>query len=121
VVGAPHGAQVEQTGWATGPDEPLTSALHPLHGWTVADEPRAPGGTAFTRWATVPRLTAGVSGTAVYAAIAVLTAEPALSADVVVEASGDADSVEVRWADDGTVTRIAFAPLAVTHARPEAG
>jgi hypothetical protein len=118
VVGAPPGSRVEQTGWATGPGDAVASSLQPLLGWVSADEPRAPGGTAFTRWATVPRLTAEASGTAVYAAIAVLAAEPA-AADVV--ASGGGDVVEVRWADDGTVTRVAFAPLAVTHVRQEAG
>ncbi|MFE6162657.1 DUF2264 domain-containing protein [Streptomyces sp. NPDC056486] len=117
VVGAPHGARVTHTGWATGPEEPLLSALHPLHGWTGQDEQRAPQGTAFTRWARVPRLTAEAEGTALYAALATLTAEqePAALAEAVTVVSATADTVEVRWADDGSLTRIAFAPLTVEH------
>ncbi|MFJ8666407.1 DUF2264 domain-containing protein [Streptomyces sp. NPDC093600] len=117
VVGAPHGARVTQTGWATGPDESLHSALHPLHGWSGRDEQRAPQGTAFTRWALLPRLTAGTEGTALYAALATLTAEPepAPLAEAVTEVRARADAVEVRWADDGSRTRIAFEPLTVEH------
>lgn len=117
VVGAPHGARVTHTGWATGPEEDLLSALHPLHGWTGQDEQRAPQGTAFTRWARMPRLTAETEGTAVYAALATLTGEPhpTSSADAATVVSATADTVEVRWADDGSVTRIAFDPLTVEH------
>ena len=119
VVGAPYDTWVEQTGWATGPDEPVISALHPLHGWTGSDEPAAPSGTAFTRWASVPRLTAPASGTAsntaLYAGLAVLTATPVRLADVATVAAVAADSIEVRWADDGSVTRIAFAPFDVAQ------
>ncbi|WP_434588203.1 DUF2264 domain-containing protein [Streptomyces sp. A5-4] len=117
VVGAPPGARVAQTGWATDPAEPLLSALHPLHGWTGQDRPRAPRGTAFTPWADLPRLTAAAEGTAVYAALATLTGEPrpeALAA-AVTAVSVAGDRVEVRWADDGSVTRIAFEPLTVEH------
>ncbi|MGW7084574.1 DUF2264 domain-containing protein [Streptomyces sp. NPDC054871] len=117
VVGAPRGARITHTGWATGPEERLLSALHPLHGWTGQDEQRAPQGTAFTRWARLPRLTAETEGTAVYAALATLTAEPApaplAEAATVVSVTGEA--VEVRWTDDGSVTRIAFEPLGVEH------
>lgn len=117
VVGAPRGARVTQTGWATGPEEPLLSALHPLHGWSGQDEQRAPQGTAFTRWARMPRLTAEAEGTAVYAALATLCAEPepAPLADAATVESATEDAVEVRWADDGSVTRIAFEPLRVEH------
>lgn len=117
VVGAPHGARVTHTGWAAGPEETLVSALHPLHGWTDHDEQRAPQGTAFTRWAHVPRLTAEAEGMAVYAALAVLTAEPDPTplADTATVVSATRDSIEVRWTDDGSVTRIAFEPLAVEH------
>jgi len=123
VVGAPYGAQVEQTGWATGADEALVSALHPLHGWTGQDEVRAPMGTAFVAWARVPRLTAEAFGTMVYAALATLTAEqePALEpgslAAAVTEVTVGTDNLEVRWADNGSVTRIAFEPLTVQHRR----
>ncbi|AXK35264.1 DUF2264 domain-containing protein [Streptomyces armeniacus] len=117
VTGAPPGARVSQTGWATGDgtdrgDGPLRSALHPLHGWTGSDTVRAPQGTAYTRWARVPRLTADAPpDTGLYAALATLTAEPepaplAEAAEVLAAGPG---SVEVRWADDGARTRIAFA------------
>ncbi|MEU5001199.1 DUF2264 domain-containing protein [Streptomyces sp. NPDC021622] len=117
VIGAPHGARVTHTGWATGPEENLHSALHPLHGWTAQDEQRAPQGTAFTRWARMPRLTAGTEGTSLYAALALLTAEPepAPLADAVTAVDATADGVEVRWADDGSTTLISFEPLAVEH------
>ncbi|MEU6762000.1 DUF2264 domain-containing protein [Streptomyces sp. NPDC046853] len=117
VVGAPYGARLTHTGWATGPEEPLLSVLHPLHGWTGRDERRAPQGTAFTPWARLPRLTAEAVGTAVFAALALLTAEPepASAADAATVVSATADTVEVRWSDDGSVTRIAFAPLTVEH------
>lgn len=117
VLGAPPGARVRQTGWATGPDEAVRSALHGLHGWQTQDELRAPQGTAFTRWAVVPRLTANVEGTAVFAALATLTAEPGATplSGAVSEVRVDGDTVEVRWADDGSATRIAFEPLTVDH------
>lgn len=111
VVGAPPDTTVEHTGWATGPDEMLRSTLLPLSGWTTRDEPRAPAGTAFTRWATVPRLTAPVSDV-VYAAMAALTSDddtpltpPAVHATT--------DTLDVTW-PDGRTTRIAFVPFSVT-------
>lgn len=125
VVGAPAGARLTQSGWATGPDEPLVSTLHGLYGWTGRDSVRAPQGTAFTRWALVPRLTADVEGTAVFVALAALTGEPGpgpgpdIASVVRVDADPDADpatgTVEARWADDGSTTRIIFDPLAVDH------
>lgn len=108
VVGAPFGAGVEQTGWATGPEK---SSLMALHGWTGQDEVRAPQGTAFTAWAHLPRLTAKAHGTALFAALAALTEETA--AEVTAATS---DSIEVRWAD-GTLAWIAFDPLTVTLSR----
>ncbi len=114
VVGAPPRTQVELTGWATDPEASPRSALRSLYGWTGQDELRAPQGTAFTRWAVVPRLTAGTTGTAVYAALATLTAEPLALDDVVDEVTGGPDSLEVRWADDALV-RVEFDPLSVTH------
>jgi len=120
VVGAPHGAGVEQTGWATGRDEAVRSALHPLHSWTGQDEVRAPAGTAFVPWARVPRLTAeAATGTTLYAALATLTEEPEPEplAAAVTEVIADADSVAVRWADNGSLTRIAFEPVTVEHRR----
>lgn len=118
VVGAPPGARVVQTGWATGPDGGVRSELHALHGWTghsAEDGVRAPQGTAYTPWARVPRLTApAAGGTAVYACLALLTGEE--EAEPLAEAAGveaaDAHGVTVRWAD-GTVTRVRFEPLSV--------
>ena len=117
VLGAPDGARVEQTGWATGRDDALTSALHGLYGWESRDEVRAPQGTAYTPWAVVPRLSASATGSAVLVALASLTAEPhAAPLDSVVDAvTVDGDVVEVRLAEDGTTTRIGFEPVTVTH------
>jgi hypothetical protein len=109
VVGPPD-ARVELTGWATGPDEALGSALWPLLGWSGRDSVTAPAGTAFVRWARIPRLTAEVSGTTVFAAVAVLGEE--LGDEPVATAEGDLDGVVVTWVDGG-VTRVGFAPLRV--------
>ncbi|GAB3001797.1 DUF2264 domain-containing protein [Saccharothrix stipae] len=116
VVGAPAGAGVELTGWAVGRDEPLRSALHPLHGWDFADEAVAPGGTAFTPSARVPRLRGTTTGTSVHAALAVLTAEPGPPdlTDVVTVVAAGSDAVEVHWSD-GRVTLVSFVPLEVVH------
>ncbi|MBC9717570.1 DUF2264 domain-containing protein [Streptomyces sp. TRM66268-LWL] len=108
VLGAPDGARVEQTGWAVGDRDALHSGLYPLHGWTDGDEQRAPQGTAFTQWASMPRLSAPARGE-VYAALAVL-AESAPQ-EPPVEST---DGLEFSWAD-GARTRISFAPLSVTH------
>ncbi|MFE7459058.1 DUF2264 domain-containing protein [Streptomyces sp. NPDC057554] len=141
VLGAPDGARAELTGWATEPGGPVRSQLYGLHGWETREEVRAPQGTAFTRWAVLPRLAADTTGTAVLVALASLTAEPpeppsgprptagpAHSADpletVVDEVEvrrrtgPDGVTVEVRWAEDGTRTRIAFGrgTVAVDHA-----
>ncbi|MFF7604612.1 DUF2264 domain-containing protein [Streptomyces parvulus] len=125
VVGAPPGARLTHTGWATGPEEPLVSALHGLHGWFPGTETvRAPQGTAFVPWAELPRLSGQAGGTTVHVCVAVLTGEPVnvSPADAVtaVEAGGDG-SVEVVWADDAARTRISFHPVHVTHARGAAG
>ncbi|CAL9606205.1 hypothetical protein SUDANB58_05540 [Streptomyces sp. enrichment culture] len=118
VTGAPAGARVEHTGWATGPDEPLVSALHGLHGWEGAPERiRAPQGTAYTRWARMPRLTGAAGGTSVHVCLAALAAAPGPGplADAVTEVvAGDAEVVAV-WAEGGVRTRIRFDPVRVTH------
>ncbi|WP_181773688.1 DUF2264 domain-containing protein [Amycolatopsis pittospori] len=106
VVGAPPGARVELTGWATDPEE--KSILRALHGWTGQDELRAPQGTAFTRWAVVPRLTGETPG--IHAALTSLSLEPLEDVEVTVEA----DVLVVRWAD-GAVSRVGFEPLEVSH------
>jgi hypothetical protein len=117
VTGAPEGARVTHTGWATGPDEPLTSALHAVYGWDDDPEPvHAPAGTAYTRWARVPRLTGRAGGTTLHVCLATLTAEPgpAPLAEAIGDAVADGDGVEVTWAADGARTRVGFAPLTVS-------
>ncbi len=128
VTGAPPGARVRLTGWATPPqqdgpsgEEPVTGRLHGLHGWSGTGRPstlRAPQGTAFTRWALVPSLTGDVRGTALFAALASLAPggasapeDPALEAAADLVSAGR-DSLEVRWASDGARTRITFTPQA---------
>ncbi|MCW7945091.1 hypothetical protein AAW14_24525 [Streptomyces hygroscopicus] len=117
VVGAPDGSRVTLTGWATGPDEPLVSQLHGLCGWDAGPEPvRAPQGTAYTRWAQVPRLVGRAGGTSVHVCLATLTGEPdpAPLAAAVAEVVADGDGVEVTWARDGSRLRIGFRPVAVS-------
>jgi hypothetical protein len=109
VLGAPAGAHVEQTGWAT----ELPSALFPLHGWTTQDQVRAPQGTAFVSWALIPRL-AGTSG--LCASVAVLGAEPDSAPASVVAVSST--SLTVRWADE-TLTAVDFDPLTVSSPATE--
>ncbi len=117
VLGAPDGARVEQTGWATGRDDTVASALHGLHGWDSRDTVRAPQGTAYTPWAEVPRLSGPAKGTTVLVALASLTADPdaAPLGTVVSEVGVEGDTVTVSWADDGSTTRIRFEPLTVAH------
>ncbi|WP_163510568.1 DUF2264 domain-containing protein [Fodinicola acaciae] len=110
VVGAPHGARFEQTGWAVGPEESLVSALLPLHGWETQDEVRAPHGTAYTPWAVMPRLSSGRTG--IFVALASLSTENSLAgavSDVVVEDT----TVQVRWSD-AAETRVCFDPFRVS-------
>ncbi|MFE3518486.1 DUF2264 domain-containing protein [Streptomyces sp. NPDC059166] len=119
VLGAPAGARAEQTGWATDPRGAVRSSLQGLYGWEEPEEVRAPQGTAYTRWAVLPRLGADVEGTQLLVALASLTAEPA-SGPLAAAVSGvnvDGDTAEVAWAEDGALTRVSFAPLAVTHGR----
>ncbi|MEU2573669.1 DUF2264 domain-containing protein [Streptomyces anulatus] len=121
VLGAPDGARAELTGWATDPGGTVRSRLRGLHGWEGPENVRAPQGTAYAPWVTVPRLAADVSGTVVLAALASLTAEPGATpeadpeaADVVDRVAVAGDTVEVRWAEDGARTRITFGGAAVT-------
>lgn len=117
ILGAPAGSRAEETGWATGPRDAVSSALYGLHGWEEREDVRAPQGTAFTRWAVLPRLGADVEGTELLVALASLTAEedPAPLPTAVSGVNVDVDTVEVAWADDGSMTRVGFAPLDVTH------
>ncbi|MFI1249262.1 DUF2264 domain-containing protein [Streptomyces anulatus] len=128
VLGAPDGARAELTGWATDPGGTVRSRLRGLHGWEGPEDVRAPQGTAFAPWVTVPRLAADVNGTVVLAALASLTAEPGATPEADLEAAKvvdrvavAGDTVEVRWAEDGARTRITFGGAAVTvdHGPPE--
>ncbi|MFD4612980.1 DUF2264 domain-containing protein [Streptomyces sp. NPDC058440] len=117
VIGAPDNARVTHTGWATGPEQDVVSALSGLHGWDPSPGTvRAPRGTAWTRWAEVPRLTGPAKGTCVHVALAALTAEPdpVPLAEAVSRCVADERGVEVIWAD-GARTRVAFDPPAVSH------
>ncbi|MFI6345806.1 DUF2264 domain-containing protein [Streptomyces sp. NPDC050560] len=118
VVGLPDGARVRQTGWATGPEQQaLVSALHPLVGWDASDRVRAPEGTAFTRWALVPRLTAErPARTVLLASLATLTAEsdPAPLSEAVARVLQGSDTLTVEWSA-GPRTTVAFEPLSVEH------
>ncbi|MEU4173803.1 DUF2264 domain-containing protein [Streptomyces sp. NPDC026589] len=117
VLGAPDGARAELTGWATDPGGTVRSRLWGLHGWEAPENVRVPQGTAFTRWATVPRLAAEVTGTVVLAALASLTAGPEADpepAEVVGQVWVTGDTVEVRWAQDGARTRVTFGGAVVT-------
>ncbi|WP_395570650.1 DUF2264 domain-containing protein [Streptomyces sp. BK79] len=117
VVGAPAGARLTQTGWATGPDEPLVSSLHGLHGWRTGPETvRAPQGTAYAPWAELPRLSGEAGGTTLHVCLAALTGEPGPGAlaQAVTRVVADDSGTEVVWADGGR-TRVAFGPPAVTH------
>ncbi|MEU9188938.1 DUF2264 domain-containing protein [Streptomyces sp. NPDC048484] len=127
VVGAPPGAHLSHTGWATGPQEPLISALHGLHGWSSEPETvRAPQGTAFVPWAEMPRLAGRADGTSLYVCLAALTGEPgpgplsppappAPLPEAVTRVLAHDTGVEVVWAEDGACTRISFDPVGVTH------
>lgn len=122
LLGVPAGARVEQTGWATAPGASPRSVLHGLYGWESEEEVRAPQGTAYTRWAVLPRLavdTVETEGTVILVALASLTGEadpaPVGTAVSVVNVAADGaggegggDTVAVAWSEDGAVTRIAF-------------
>ncbi|MFD5041093.1 DUF2264 domain-containing protein [Streptomyces sp. NPDC058378] len=119
ILGAPAGARAELTGWATDPGGAVRSALLGLHGWPEQEDVRAPQGTAYTRWAVLPRLGAEVEGTDVLVALASLTAgtDAGPLGDAVSGVEVNGETVTVRWADDGSTTRIGFAPLEVVHTR----
>ncbi|MEV5608978.1 DUF2264 domain-containing protein [Streptomyces sp. NPDC052225] len=112
VVGAPHGARVTLTGWAT---DALRSELAGVYGWGERDTVRAPQGTAFEPWVRVPRLSAEAEGTAVFVALASLSAEEQSLEGVVAEVARADGSLTVRWAD-GHVTVVGFEPLTVQGA-----
>ncbi|MEU8693499.1 DUF2264 domain-containing protein [Streptomyces sp. NPDC048665] len=115
VTGAPHGARVTLTGWAT---RALRSELTGVHGWAGADQVRAPEGTAYEPWVRMPRLSAEVQGTAVLVALAALGADAGDDAEVPPLAAAVAEvrwldgELRVRWAD-GPQTVVTFDPLRV--------
>ncbi|WP_221353538.1 DUF2264 domain-containing protein [Streptomyces beigongshangae] len=122
VLGAPPGTRLTHTGWATGPREPLVSALHGLHGWDPGPETvRAPQGTAYVPWALMPRLGGTANGTtSLHVCLAVLSGAcgpggPAPLAEAVTRVAADGTGVEVAWAEDGACTRVSFDPVRVTH------
>ncbi|MCX3061189.1 DUF2264 domain-containing protein [Streptomyces beihaiensis] len=115
VVGAPAGARISQTGWAT---RAHGSQLAGLSGWTGSDEVRAPQGTAYEPWVRIPRLTADAEGTVLLTALACLGTAPStppLAAAVrdVTVSDGDRE-VTVTWSD-GARTVVGFEPVRVTH------
>ncbi|MBW8795471.1 MAG: DUF2264 domain-containing protein [Streptomyces sp.] len=116
VVGAPHGTRVTLTGWAT---EAVRSELVGLHGWSTQDRVRAPEGTAYEPWVRLPRLSAKLHGTAVFAALAALGAGPEAPplADAVAEVDWSDGELRVRWAG-GLRTVVSFEPLRVEAALP---
>ncbi|MFF5138611.1 DUF2264 domain-containing protein [Streptomyces sp. NPDC013157] len=115
VVGAPADSRVSHTGWATSPDGSVVSALHGLHGWDDACEPlRAPQGTAYARWARIPRLTGQAGGTTVHVSLATLTAEPVSLEEAVTELVVEHGRVQVIWALDGARSVIGFGPVTVS-------
>ncbi|QDQ14845.1 DUF2264 domain-containing protein [Streptomyces spectabilis] len=115
VVGAPPGARVTLTGWAT---RALRSELVGLYGWDGPDGPdgpdevRAPAGTAYEPWVRLPRLSAAAGGTGVFVALAALSAEPLPLASAVREVVLSGGEVLVRWRD-GSRTAVGFEPARV--------
>ncbi|GAA3809566.1 DUF2264 domain-containing protein [Streptomyces coacervatus] len=114
VIGAPVNSRTTHTGWAAGPGDAVASTLYGLHGWDQESEPvRAPQGTAYTRWAQVPRLVGRAGGTTVHVCLAALTAEPVGLEEAVADVVVDGGGVRVTWAPDRAISRIEFGPVRV--------
>ncbi|MEV1024297.1 DUF2264 domain-containing protein [Streptomyces sp. NPDC050264] len=110
VAGAPHGARLTLTGWAT---EALRSELVGLYGWGDLDSARAPEGTAYEPWVRMPRLSAEAEGAGVFVALASLGGEPEVPlAEAVTEVVVTEGELKVRWAD-GFETVVGLEPLRV--------
>ncbi|MFE5258617.1 DUF2264 domain-containing protein [Streptomyces coelicoflavus] len=108
---APEGTEVRVSGWATGTDTGLCSTLVPLTGLRHDQPTAAPDGTAFSPYVRVPLLTGRVAGTALVAALAALSADPAgPSHDAVEMVESGSDFVIVRWVSDGLTTHIRLRP-----------
>lgn len=101
VVGAPPGTLVRVTGWAS----ELPTSLAPLWGLAPTAPIRAPHGTAYARWVTVPAL---VGDTPLVAALAAL-GEPESPAPHV---TATGPTLTVTW-HDAPATRVCFDPLTV--------
>ncbi|GHB83283.1 hypothetical protein GCM10010306_092400 [Streptomyces umbrinus] len=115
VIGAPADSRVSHTGWATDPDGLVVSALRGLHGWDSSSELlHAPQGTAYTRWAQVPRLGGRTAGTTVHVCLAALTAEPVPLEEAVGALVVEDGEVQVTWARDGARSVIGFGPVTVS-------
>ncbi|MFJ5155612.1 hypothetical protein ACIQCF_29360 [Streptomyces sp. NPDC088353] len=100
LVGAPADSHVTHTGWATGPEQDVVSALHGLHGWDpFPGTVRAPRGTAFTRGPGC-RASRGGRRARVCVGLAPLSAgpDPAPLAQAVSRCAADETGVEVTWA-----------------------
>ncbi|MCO1576822.1 DUF2264 domain-containing protein [Crossiella sp. SN42] len=100
VVGAPHGAEVQLTGWATGAGSEVRASLRGLHGWSETEAVRAPLGTAYTRFAEVPRLVGAAGGTTLHVALATLSGTP--EEPPVVEVTVAGDRIELVWGEQGS-------------------
>ncbi|NSL42698.1 DUF2264 domain-containing protein [Streptomyces sp. 8P21H-1] len=115
VLGAPVNSRVTQTGWATGLDNAVVSSLYGLHGWDDGLELlRAPQGTAYTRWAQVPRIAGAAGGTTLHVSLAALTVESIPLEEAVTNVEVEDGTVRVTWADDGTRSVVGFKPVAVS-------
>ncbi|WP_146228922.1 hypothetical protein [Streptomyces sp. NWU339] len=113
-------SRVTHTGWATGPDEPPLVPARPVRlGRSRPGPGPRPQGTAFTRWALVPRLTGRAGGTSVHVSLASLTAAsaPGPLSEAVREIRVDEAAIEAGWADGGARTRITFDPVEVGPAQ----
>ncbi|MET7320579.1 hypothetical protein [Streptomyces sp. NPDC005549] len=118
LIGAPASSRVIHTGWATGLDGSVVSALHGLHGLHGWDDGsgtlRAPQGTACTRWAQVSRLAGRARGTTVHVCPAALTAEPLPLEEAVTGRAVEHGRAQVVWALDRARSVIAFGPMVVS-------
>jgi hypothetical protein len=111
VINAPPHTTVTQTGWATPPNTPLHSQLHPLLGWDTHDEAPAPQGTAYTPQALIPRLTARAGGTTTHAALAHLSTQPLPHPlnTAITHTTTSGNTLEFHWWDNA-LTRITTTP-----------
>ncbi|MGJ9373841.1 DUF2264 domain-containing protein [Nesterenkonia sp. CF4.4] len=126
IEGAPEGASVQSSGWATPVenDAGVTSTLLPLVGWTDTGDVRAPEGTAFGTSARVPRLEAPLVSDQrqVFVSLASLagadvSAETTELRARVEELSVDGKQVSFRWRGQETIVTVGLDPVRVTAHR----